>query len=318
MDCYCVSCELLSASIADALLFVNILVSGIFHGCFAQQLAVNKPCLQIVRHLLWKQTKTHSIRNKNSMFDGNLFLNSYGRLSISWCCTQVIFEIFESTDSFCALNMFWLRFLHGLSRLVQSPTPSAWCPSASASATTFRVSDRLGRSVVRSAAARRILSRCTFLQCGRTNAVMQQARRGSQLISGSFGGSFPHASRSSIFSVNPSSQCQGIYQAKDRTLPPHLHDFHKGLHDHLHRRFWNINDSPPPKKRGYLRKSRLWRTRGRGRPINSILLDEGRAGRRDGGVKPAPCRRTSVQRERVAEFALHVFQFEISHVRTGK
>ena len=43
LDCYCVSCELLSASIADALLFVNILVSGIFHGRFAQQLAVNKP-----------------------------------------------------------------------------------------------------------------------------------------------------------------------------------------------------------------------------------------------------------------------------------
>ena len=34
LDCYCVSCELLSASIADALLFVNILVSGIFHRRF--------------------------------------------------------------------------------------------------------------------------------------------------------------------------------------------------------------------------------------------------------------------------------------------
>ena len=45
LDCYCVSCELLSASIADALLFVDILVSGIFHGHFAQRLAVNKPCL---------------------------------------------------------------------------------------------------------------------------------------------------------------------------------------------------------------------------------------------------------------------------------
>ena len=81
LDCYCVCCELLSASIADALLFVNILVSGIFHGCFAQQLAVNKPCLQIVRHLLWKQTTTQSIRNNNPIFDGNLLLNLYGRLS---------------------------------------------------------------------------------------------------------------------------------------------------------------------------------------------------------------------------------------------
>ena len=72
LDCYYVSCELLSASIADALLFVNILVSGIFHGCFAQRLAVNKPWLQIVRRLLWKQTKTHIIRNNNPMFDRNL------------------------------------------------------------------------------------------------------------------------------------------------------------------------------------------------------------------------------------------------------
>ena len=66
---YCVCCELLSASNADALLFVNVIVSGIFHGRFAQRLAVNKPCLQIVRHLLWKQTTTHSIRNNNAMFE---------------------------------------------------------------------------------------------------------------------------------------------------------------------------------------------------------------------------------------------------------
>ena len=56
LDCYCVSCELLSASIADTLLFVNILVSGIFHGHFAQRLAVNKLCLQIIRRLLWKRS----------------------------------------------------------------------------------------------------------------------------------------------------------------------------------------------------------------------------------------------------------------------
>ena len=37
LDCYCARSELLSASIADALLFVNILVSGIFHGHFAQR-----------------------------------------------------------------------------------------------------------------------------------------------------------------------------------------------------------------------------------------------------------------------------------------
>ena len=72
LDCYCESCELMSVSIADALLFVNILVSGIFHGRFAQPLAVNKPCLQIIRRLLWKLTTTHSLRINNPMFDGNL------------------------------------------------------------------------------------------------------------------------------------------------------------------------------------------------------------------------------------------------------
>ena len=84
LDCYCASCELLSASIANSLLFVNILVSGIFHGCFAQRLAVNKPCLQIVRHLLWKQTTTHSLRNNNPMFDGNLWPNSFDQPSRCW------------------------------------------------------------------------------------------------------------------------------------------------------------------------------------------------------------------------------------------
>ena len=78
LDCYCVSCELLSASMADTLIFVNILVSGIFHGLFAQRLAVNKPCLQIIRRLRWKQTTTRSLRNNNPMFDGkNLLSNKY-------------------------------------------------------------------------------------------------------------------------------------------------------------------------------------------------------------------------------------------------
>ena len=70
-------------------LFVNILVSGIFHGRFAQRLAVNKPCLQIIRCLLWKQTTTHSIRNNNPMFDGNLLLNLYVRLSTIWGDVQI-------------------------------------------------------------------------------------------------------------------------------------------------------------------------------------------------------------------------------------
>ena len=45
LNCYCVGCELFTAG----LLFVNIPASGIFHGRFAHRLAVNKPCLQIIR-----------------------------------------------------------------------------------------------------------------------------------------------------------------------------------------------------------------------------------------------------------------------------
>ena len=81
LDSYCISCELLFASIADTLLFVNILESGIFHGRFDWRLVVNKPCLQIIRHLLWKQTTTHSLRNNNPMFDGNLWPNSFDQPS---------------------------------------------------------------------------------------------------------------------------------------------------------------------------------------------------------------------------------------------
>ena len=57
-------------------------------------------------------------------------------------------------------------------------------------------------------------------------------------------------------------------------------------------------------------------TRGRGRPINSILLGEG--GREGGMEGEAGSMPSYVGSEGVAEFALHVFQFEISHVRAGK
>ena len=89
-------------------------VSGKFHWRFAQRLAVNKPCLQIVialifvnmvclpliaeqnaneicltqeclqivRRLLWKQTTTCSLRNNNPMFHGNLWPNSFEEPSI--------------------------------------------------------------------------------------------------------------------------------------------------------------------------------------------------------------------------------------------
>ena len=55
----------------------------IFHGRFAQRLAVNKPCFQIIRCLLWKQTTTHSLRNNNAMFHGNLWPSSFDQPSRS-------------------------------------------------------------------------------------------------------------------------------------------------------------------------------------------------------------------------------------------
>ena len=35
----------------------------------AHEICLTQECLQIVRRLLWKQTTTHSIRNKNAMFE---------------------------------------------------------------------------------------------------------------------------------------------------------------------------------------------------------------------------------------------------------
>ena len=56
LDCCCVSCELLSASIGDTLLFVNILMSGIFHRRFPQRLAVNKLRFHSRRLMICKQS----------------------------------------------------------------------------------------------------------------------------------------------------------------------------------------------------------------------------------------------------------------------
>ena len=68
---YCISCKLLSASIADALLllFVNMVCLPLIAEQNAHEICLTQECLQIVRRLLWKQTTTHSIRNKNAMFE---------------------------------------------------------------------------------------------------------------------------------------------------------------------------------------------------------------------------------------------------------
>ena len=62
----------------------------------AHEICLTQECLQIVRHLLWNQTTTHSIRNNNPMFDGNLLLNLYGRLSIL-TEPQLILQPFNAT-----------------------------------------------------------------------------------------------------------------------------------------------------------------------------------------------------------------------------
>ena len=70
LDCYCVSCELLSASIADALWFVNMVCLPLIAERNAHEICLTQECL--VRRLLWKQTTTHSLHNNNPIFDGNL------------------------------------------------------------------------------------------------------------------------------------------------------------------------------------------------------------------------------------------------------
>ena len=61
--------------------FVNMVCLPLIAERNAHEICLTQECLQIVRHLLWKQTTTHSLRNNNPMFDGNLLLNLYVRLS---------------------------------------------------------------------------------------------------------------------------------------------------------------------------------------------------------------------------------------------
>ena len=81
LDCYCVSYELLSASIA--LWFVYMVCLPLIAERNTHEICLTQECLQIVRHLLWKQTTSHSLRNNNPMFDGNLWPNSFDQPSNS-------------------------------------------------------------------------------------------------------------------------------------------------------------------------------------------------------------------------------------------
>ena len=69
LDCYCVCCELLSASKTDALKFVNMVCLPLITEQNALEKYLTQECLQIVRRLFVNQTTTHSIRNNNPMFD---------------------------------------------------------------------------------------------------------------------------------------------------------------------------------------------------------------------------------------------------------
>ena len=44
---------------------------------YTHEICLTQECLQIARHLIWKQTTTHSLRNNNPMFDSNLWPNSF-------------------------------------------------------------------------------------------------------------------------------------------------------------------------------------------------------------------------------------------------
>ena len=84
LNCHCLSCELLSACIADALWFVNMVCLPLIAEQNAHEIHLTQECLQIVRRLLWKQTTIHSLRNNNPMFHGNLWPSSFDQLSIAY------------------------------------------------------------------------------------------------------------------------------------------------------------------------------------------------------------------------------------------
>merc|ERR1711923_610290 len=64
-----VCCELLSASVADALRFVNMVCLPLIAEQNAHEICLTQECLQIIRHLLWKQITSHSEHNNNPIFD---------------------------------------------------------------------------------------------------------------------------------------------------------------------------------------------------------------------------------------------------------
>ena len=148
--------------------------------------------------------------------------------------------------------MFWLRFLHGFSRLVQSPpTPSAQRGVRSVRVRHHIPSFRPALSVGRSFGGVANPFAMHFFAMWSHECSDATGKRKSQLISGSLGGFFPHASRSTFFRHS----VRVLFKRKNASC----------LHAEMifikyciifTRRIWNANDFLPPKKRGDLGKSR--------------------------------------------------------------
>ena len=105
LDCYCVCCELLSASKADALQFVNMVCLPLIAEQNAHEICLTQECLQIVRRLLWKQTTTDSLRNNNAMFHGNLWPSSFEELS-TWMVDPKLHALSEAKLD-CMIGWFF-------------------------------------------------------------------------------------------------------------------------------------------------------------------------------------------------------------------
>ena len=91
----------------------------------AHEICLIKGCLQIVRRLLWKQTTTHSIRNNNPMFDGNLLLNLYVRLSTLKYSQGVLLKLQTYSKSMVEICQEGRKVIMQMGCLLSGPT--LWC-----------------------------------------------------------------------------------------------------------------------------------------------------------------------------------------------
>ena len=125
--------RLLSTSIADALWFVNIVCLPLIAERNAHEICLTQECLQIVRHLLWKQTTIHSLRNNNPMFDGNLWPNSFDQPSTAAACSRTRLTNFQKIQNKISSPIRCVRLYAALDTLEHAwirhvPTSLKDCP----------------------------------------------------------------------------------------------------------------------------------------------------------------------------------------------